>query len=140
MRDLINVALLLLAILLMIVLAPPGILYTAYLCVARMSPRKAAGYLSASALAVAEAIDRLGGVVCRDLFNALFIKENAYQIGQNGETISYALGINKGDGTLTDVGRALANLLNFIDPHHVEKAVLSGYPSRGRKPAPMSNH
>lgn len=80
-------------------------------------------YLSHAAGVLAIAVDCLGNVVCRDLFNLTLINAKGYQFGEVGETISYVLGKNKQDGTLTRTGVLLADILNYIDPYHVERQV-----------------
>lgn len=67
--------------------------------------------------------DRLGGAVCKHLFNDWLVKSNGYRFGNGEDTISYVLGINKRDNTLTILGKGVANLINLLDPNHVEKAV-----------------
>ena len=121
-RFLLSLAVLIGALMLAIVLAPVGILYTLFYCIRRLSMLKALGYVGNAMLSVAKGIDLLGNVICRDLFNATFIKAEGHAFGSNYETISKVLGLNKRDSTLTDAGRMLANLLNFLQPGHVERA------------------
>ena len=117
-----NFLLLFVALILAALLFPPGILCTLILCVLRMSARKALGYLSNTAFSISLSIDLLANVICRDLFNFFLIHAGGYPFGNNRETISRVLGLNKRLGALTDLGRALANLLDFIDPNHTERA------------------
>lgn len=74
------------------------------------------------AYSIALSIDQLGNVVCSNLFNDLLKKEGGYDFGNEDETISKVLGINKASGHLTKLGKLLADILNKIDPNHVEKA------------------
>ena len=117
-----NFVLLLVALILAALLFPLGILYTLMRCIVRMSMNKALGYLSNTAFSISLSIDLMGNVICRDLFNFFLIHAGGYPFGNNRETISRVLGLNKRLGALTDLGRALANLLNFIDPNHTERA------------------
>lgn len=123
MRHLINFGLLIVAIGLTILLAPLGLLCTGLFCLFRLSWRDALDYLSRLALSTALSIDLLGNVLCADLFNTYLRKENGYAFGRYDQTISAALGYNARQGTLTDLGRLLANLLDWIDPGHLEKAI-----------------
>ena len=54
----------------------------------------------------------------RAFWNSVLIEAGGYQFGKEGETISSALGKNQRDGTLTKVGKALAFVLDKIDPNH----------------------
>lgn len=67
-------------------------------------------------------IDQMGNVLFGSLFNDILIQKNGYQFGHYQHTISYVLGKNKQKNTLRYFGRKLADLLNWIDPMHVEKA------------------
>ena len=80
-------------------------------------------YLFDALLDTALGIDLLGNIVFKDFLNTTCITNSGYHFGEIGKTISHGLGVNKAKGTLTDFGRGLANLLNFIDPNHVEKAI-----------------
>lgn len=117
-----NAGLLLIAILLAAVLFPLGVLTTLAVALSRGSLSKVLGYLSVSALSTALAIDIMGNVMCRDLLNRVMRKREGYPFGGQGETISRVLGKNKAADTLTDLGRALANLLNWMDKRHVEES------------------
>lgn len=70
-------------------------------------------------------IDRYGNYEFRTLFNLLFIKKKSvHKFGDFEHTISYVLGKNKEDKTLSKVGIAMCAILNFLDKKHVEKSVL----------------
>jgi hypothetical protein len=72
---------------------------------------------------IAYSIDQLGNVVCQFLFNDTMVKKEGYKFGDPDKTISYVLGINKQNNTLTGFGGLIVALLHLIDPYHVEKAV-----------------
>lgn len=124
MVHLTRFGLLLAALVLAVVLGPLGIVGTFVYSVLRLfvNPRYVLNYLSQSALSLALSIDLMGNVICKDAFNATMRKQGGYGFGQYNETISSVLGKNKALGTLTDFGRLVANLLNFFDPGHVERA------------------
>jgi len=71
----------------------------------------------------AKAIDQLGNVMCRDMFNSLLIKDDTQPFGDEDETISSVLGKNYMSNNLTTVGKALAWILNTLDPNHVQDAI-----------------
>lgn len=73
--------------------------------------------------AFAIALDQLGNVTCQYTLNFVFIKKNGVLCGNEDQTISYVIGINKQQGTLTLAGKGLAKILNKLEENHVEKAV-----------------
>jgi len=78
-------------------------------------------YLNNIARGIAVCIDILANVLFGRAFNDSLNRGEEYKFGQV-ETISKALGKNKERGTLTKLGRFVADGLNKIDPNHVEKA------------------
>lgn len=117
-----NFLLFVVAVVLFVLLAPFGIICTLFVSVLMLSGMRPLQYLSHTAGVLAIAVDCLGNVVCRDLFNLTLITDDGYGFGEVGETISYVLGRNKQANTLTRTGILLANILNWIDPEHVERA------------------
>lgn len=127
-----NFILLPVALLLAAVCFPVGILFTLIQCIRERSADKALRYLSHTSGQLAVSIDLLGNVVCKDLFNALFLRSGGYGFGVVGETVSSALGKNKALGTLTKTGRLLADILNVLNPNHVEEAARLPYTNNFR--------
>lgn len=74
---------------------------------------------------IAYAIDLLGNVVCAPIFEVLFIKNtpNKYSFGDPIDTISYVIAFNKHIDNLTRTGKALAAILDFIDPGHTDLTI-----------------
>lgn len=73
---------------------------------------------------IAVGIDQLGNVYCVDVFNWLWLrKHSTNRFGNPDETISSVLGKNKRTDTLSLCGKALARLLNAIEPNHVEDSI-----------------
>ena len=118
-----NFLLLLIALLLGVMLIPCGIMYTVYKAIRKRSWRKILGYLDSSAGSLALAIDHLGNVVCRDLFDDIFHTLDGYPFGNIKETISAVLGRNYLWDTLTVPGEVLVDILDAIDKDHVIKAI-----------------
>ena len=108
--------LLLIAVLLSIVLYPFGWVYS--LITFRMSIKRLSGYLFVTALGV----DQLGNIVMSTMFNDIMITKYGHKFGDEDQTVSMVLGVNKAMGTLTRFGKLIADILNKIDPDHVEKA------------------
>ncbi len=79
-------------------------------------------YIGAILKTLAIGINQFGNVVCADLFNDTLIKKDGVKFGNPYNTISKVLGKNKRAGTLTKLGKFFANILNKIDPNHVENA------------------
>jgi hypothetical protein len=72
---------------------------------------------------IALSIDQLGNVICQHLFNLTLIKKDGYKFGDMDQTISYVLGRNWVDGTLTQTGALLSRILNRLDKDHLDKAI-----------------
>lgn len=111
------------ALILSIILYPIGFLYTLFSLSLQIKLRRAFEYLEKIFHTSAILIDIMGNVFMRYLFNDLLLKKGAHPFGSHKETVSKVLGINKAKGKLTFLGRLLADFLNLIDKHHVEKAV-----------------
>jgi hypothetical protein len=79
--------------------------------------------INKKALNVALWIDIGGNIFCAELFNDLFIKEVISPFGSPYQTISEVLGINNQLLNMTKLGQVLVNLLHYLDPYHVEKAI-----------------
>lgn len=104
------------AVILGAILMPIGWLYSLFTF--RLKWSRLNDYYKAMAIS----IDKLGNVVMGTLFNDLMKTKDGYEFGNHEETISKVLGVNKKLGTLKKPGRWLADILNYIDPNHVEKA------------------
>ncbi len=109
--------LLVIAVLMSIVLYPLGWIYS--IITFRGSFKKLGAWWYVMAISV----DQLGNVVMSTLFNDILIKKYGYEFGNEDLTVSAVLGINKQMGTLTKLGKFIADVLNKIDPNHVEKAI-----------------
>jgi hypothetical protein len=107
-----QIALLLIAIFLFVLLAPIGF-------IVQMFYKGRKRYL----LNIAISIDQNGNAVCEQLFNNLLITSKTQRFGNCDETISHVLGLNKRAGTLTIAGKVVCYLLNKIENNHVEKAI-----------------
>ncbi len=79
--------------------------------------------LNDKSLNIALVIDIAGNVLCAELFNDLLIKEDLRPFGNPYQTISEVLGIHNQLLNLTVAGQGLVNLLDYLDPYHVEKSI-----------------
>ena len=59
----------------------------------------------------------------RAFWNGAMRKENGYEFGRIGETISSALGKNQRDKTLTTTGKILVFILDTLDKNHCKKSI-----------------
>lgn len=109
--------LLVIAVLMSIILFPLGWGYS--LITFRLSIKKLGRYWFVMAISV----DQLGNVVLGTMFNDIMITKYGHKFGDEDQTVSMVLGVNKAMGTLTKFGKFIADVLNFIDKNHVEKAI-----------------
>jgi len=79
--------------------------------------------ISRKSLNIALLIDIGGNVFCAEFFNDIFIKADVHTFGSPYQTISEVLGINNQLLNMTKLGQVLVNLLHYLDPYHVEKAI-----------------
>lgn len=79
--------------------------------------------LSAFFKSLAISIDQLWNTFVQYLFDDVMITKDGYKFGNEDQTISHVLGVNKEEWTLKPMGKLLCCLLWKIDPHHCEKSV-----------------
>ena len=69
-------------------------------------------------------IDKFGNREFRTLLNkTLIIESSAFRFGNINETISSVLGKNKKMGKLTQQGKVICSILDFLDKNHCEKSI-----------------
>jgi hypothetical protein len=102
------------AIMLLIIIAPIAIVYVLCLAIMDGSNKKFSWYMKATAKEFALSIDRFWNVLARDLFNDLLIQHYWYKFGAWNETISSVLWKNKRDRTLKNLWKMLADTLDSI--------------------------
>jgi len=110
-----NLLLFITAIILLVVVWPIGFLYGIF---TRFSFN-----LSAFFKSLAIGIDQLWNVFVQYLFDDIMITKNWYKFGDEDETISHCLWINKLHWTLKPMGKLLCCLLDKIDKNHCEKSI-----------------
>lgn len=123
MKHITGILLFIVALLLAFIIMPLGFVYGIVKNILTFRGKTLILVINKAFYMIAYAIDQLGNVVCQFLFNDLMIKKDGYKFGDPDKTISYVLGINKQDGTLSGFGGLIVALLHLIDPNHVEKAV-----------------
>lgn len=118
-----GVILAIVSVILSIILFPVGLLMTFFNNLYRKKWKLSLRRLDQQFLSIATSIDASGNVVCKDLFNLILKKKVGYEFGKRKETVSSALGKNQRDDTLTGLGKALAFVLDKIDPNHCLKSI-----------------
>ena len=105
------------------VLGPVAFVYTILRSIFRMSRTELQMLFGRLFYFMAYSIDQFGNVIGQYLFNDTLISRNStYKFGNPDVTISAVLGMNKKNKTLSKLGTYICNVLNYIDPNHVEKA------------------
>lgn len=113
-----NVVLFMIAVVLIFLLTPIGLITTLAL------PRYDQLYAISKRLSkMALSIDQTGNVIMADLFNIILINKKGYKFGDEDETISSVLGKNKINNNLKPLGKALDWVLDKIDPNHSIKSI-----------------
>lgn len=77
------------------------------------------GYFKSSAIS----LDIYANREFRTLWNKTLRIDFGYKFGAEGETISSALGKNQRDKTLSQAGKALVSILDFLDKKHCFKSI-----------------
>jgi hypothetical protein len=87
---------------------------------------KIIGIYSEMLFSHAQSIDQTGNGAFYVFFNDIFIKDDTlHPFGNNDETISSVLGVNKLKNNLTIVGKILDGILSLIDENHTIKSINS---------------
>lgn len=81
------------------------------------------GFFDKFFVPIAISVDQLANAWMGSLFNLVLKKSDGYKFGNIDQTISYVIGRNHLDGTLTKFGTVVYKFLNWIEKDHCEKAV-----------------
>lgn len=102
----------LIAYLLLLILAPIGIVWSIL--------KRPKNYF----WRIAISLDQLGNVICAEPMNSIFLNERAKDFfGNPDETISSVLGKNQVNESLSISGKILVNLLSSLDENHSIKSI-----------------
>jgi len=80
-------------------------------------------FVSRYFLTTAVKLDKCGNIMCGGILNLTLRKQNSPHLFGNYETVSSCLGKNERDGMLSNTGKAIAKLLNWIDKDHCKKSI-----------------
>jgi hypothetical protein len=137
LKVLIGLLLFLIAIGLLAILAPFGVLHTIIYSMymefkLRRIGKKNRGlaYLAMSLKNNALTLDISGGVICKETLNAVLFKRDprVIKIGNPRVSISAYTGFNTELNLETKAGRVLGWILNRLDKNHIENAAESNRP------------
>lgn len=107
------------SVILGILLIPVGIIYGFFRNFYHTHIGYAIKKTNAKFLKMAVGLDIFGNVYGEELLNTLLIKREAtYKFGEFGTTVSAILGASQYFGTLTPLGKAIANTLNKLQKDH----------------------
>lgn len=121
-------ALIILAMFIVPLLFIPALIWKIYASIS-YEDRKARDILTGTArffVAMAVSIDKFGNCAYGGFFNAVLLKEQKYKFGNTHETISEVLGWGMYFGDLTETGKWLYNVLEWLEENHCEGARLHG--------------
>ncbi len=99
-----------------IILSPILLIYGLFMAIFKCELGK---YLKSLAII----LDVFGNVLGKYLFDDILKERIGYAFGNRLDTISYALGKNKENDTLSKFGRFMGKILNLLDKNHLEKAI-----------------
>lgn len=71
-------------------------------------------------------LDIFGANEFRTLWNTILITEEGVKFKGDNRTISFYLGANQRQNTLTKFGKVIAWICDFVDKNHCEKAFING--------------
>jgi len=126
MKLLLNILLFLIALGLVLLLLPFGILFSIIRGIYRKRPSDWWRSTNKYFFIMAYSLDIYGNVMIGPLFNSILLEYDPkyMQFGNPEETISSCLGRNQ-PNNLTKLGHLVANMLDFIDKDHCSKAAIA---------------
>ena len=116
-----NVLLFIIAISLLLTLGTLGLAYTILSSVFEFKNISVLKYWGDLFFTINVGIDKLGNVLLGKFLNKFAVKSNSYLFGNLNDTISFALGKNLDN--LTFLGKLIVNILEYIDPGHINNAL-----------------
>jgi hypothetical protein len=116
-----NLILLDVALTLLLTVGLFGLLYTFTWSIFNFTKTSFIKYWSNLIYTINVGIDKMGNVLLGAFMNKFAVKELKYPFGEINDTISYALAMNLGHLSL--LGEFIANILEFIDPGHLENSI-----------------
>ena len=116
-----NIILFFVAIILLLTLGAFGMVYTIISSIYNFKNLSVLKYWSNIVYTINVGIDKIGNVLLGDFMNKFAVKNPVYKFGSINDTISKALAKNLNN--LTSLGRFIVDILEWIDPGHMEKSL-----------------
>jgi len=116
-----NIVLFFIAIILLITLGSLGLIYTIFSSIYNFKNISVLKYWSDIVYTINVGIDKIGNVLLGEFMNKFAVTEPVYRFGNIDDTISKALAKNLNN--LTSLGKFIVNILEWIDPGHMEDSL-----------------
>lgn len=116
-----NIILFFVAIALLLSVGAFGIIYTFFWSIFNYTKASFLKYWADLLYTLNVGIDKIGNVLLGAFMNRFAVNELKYPFGKIHDTISYALAMNI--GYLSPLGRFIVNILEWIDPGHMEESI-----------------
>jgi len=120
-RLLKNIILLIVAISLLLSVGTFGLIYTLMWSIFNFTKTSFLKYWGDLLYIINVGIDKIGNVLLGTFMNHFAVTKLQYPFGKIDDTISYALAMNI--DFLSDLGQFIANILEFIDPGHLQNSL-----------------
>lgn len=121
-KILVNLILLFVALFLLLTVGIFGLIYTMGITIISFDLNNFLKYWGSLLYQINVGIDQIGNVLLGEFLNKnVLINDTEYKFGNVDETISYVLA--KNINNLTLLGTLLVNILEFLDPGHMEKSL-----------------
>lgn len=125
-RFFVNIIILVVALFLLVTVGTLGLIYTLINSVINISKADPFLYFGNILYSINVGIDKIGNVLLGSFMNRFAIYEDLSQtkFGNINHTISYVLAKNMEPNTLRPLGTFLVNVLEYLDPGHMEKSLI----------------
>lgn len=118
-----NIILFIAAVFLLITIGGFGLVYTLFWSIINFKVISFFKYWADLVYTINVGIDKIGNVLLAAFLNRFAVKTDFYKFGNIDDTISYALALNLKENNLTRLGIFIVNVLEYIDPGHMEKSL-----------------
>ena len=118
-----NIVLLFVAIFLLFTIGIYGLVYSFFKSILTFSKANFIGYWADLLYQINVGIDMIGNVMLGKFLNHHAIINPGYDFGKVKHTISHVLAVNQKNNNLTEFGKWIVNILEWIDPGHMEKSL-----------------
>lgn len=120
-RLLRNILLFIVAIFLLLTIGSFGLFYTLAYSIINFTKSSFVKYWADLIYTINVGIDKIGNVLLGEFLNRFAVKELKYPFGKINDTISFALAKNLDN--LSPLGKFIADVLEYLDPGHLENSL-----------------